>query len=224
MILFVYGTLRYGFSLYHGTLGEAHAPFVGLARTAKTHVMTAHSYPYVWPSVAKGSEHPDLVEAHVLGELYRIDPIKDCRLLEDLDRIEGQYTRARISVTAWLADKPERKTGPTKRIPTRRGAESVFMYMGKEPLLRGDGDWPLPQSKYVDPRMGQKGRFFGVSSVPSGDFFAHRLPEEVTDDDKLSHGWKRCQVCGLILPTAAYKQGDGAYGLENTCAYCQNGH
>ncbi|WP_045218791.1 gamma-glutamylcyclotransferase family protein [Desulfonatronum thioautotrophicum] len=89
--VFVYGTLRRGFTYHHLLSGS---PFLGDGRTADRYSLWMNEYPCV-------CRHPSLTRIH--GELYRVTPA----ILALLDELEDHPRLYRREATAIVLNEHE---------------------------------------------------------------------------------------------------------------------
>ena len=102
--IFVYGTLKKGFSNHYLLEGSE---WVGAAKTLEKYSLYASGIPFVFKGEAV---------SHIYGELYRVDELT----LKIIDRLEGHpewywrekdqfETKEGRTVTAWLYFYPEKR-------------------------------------------------------------------------------------------------------------------
>ena len=102
--LFVYGTLKKGFSNHHLLYW---AEFAGAAKTLEKYSLYESGIPFVFKSESV---------SHIYGELYKVDELT----LKIIDRLEGHpewyrreeievITEKEVNVTAWLYFYPEKR-------------------------------------------------------------------------------------------------------------------
>jgi gamma-glutamylcyclotransferase (GGCT)/AIG2-like uncharacterized protein YtfP len=104
--VFVYGTLKSGFSNHHLLVG---CEFFGSAVTVATYKMIENGFPVIMP---------DPEGKPLAGEIYIVDDETLARL-DQLEREGRSYDRKLIEVTSPLAS--------GERLPTR-----AFIYIGRE--------------------------------------------------------------------------------------------